>query len=273
MIVSEAKNRIRQHYDIASSYYHSLWGIHIHHGYWKTGTESKEEAQENLIRLLIDKAQIKNNQRILDVGCGMGGSSIYLTQHLHADVIGITLSPIQVAMAKKFAEQCHVQVDFRVMDAEHMHFNQNFDIVWSVEALSHLNNQKLFFKHAAQILSPQSTLVITDWFSKENISENDRKRFIEPIKRNMLTPHMKTMAEYKQYIEDAGFKIIVFEDISSHVEKTWDICAKLISNSNTWKIALRHGKDFVNFLKAFQSMRKGYASKTFIYGLMVAKKI
>ena len=43
------KPKIIQHYDFASPYYRALWGQHLHHGYWETGAETKEEAQSALI--------------------------------------------------------------------------------------------------------------------------------------------------------------------------------------------------------------------------------
>ena len=49
------KDKVIEHYDLVSPYYNSLWGTHIHHGYWLTGKETKEEAQENLTALLIDR--------------------------------------------------------------------------------------------------------------------------------------------------------------------------------------------------------------------------
>ncbi|MBI3305747.1 hypothetical protein HYZ82_01275 [Candidatus Nomurabacteria bacterium] len=49
------KERVIQHYDFVSPFYSSLWGVHIHHGYWETGKETKEDAQENLTKLLINR--------------------------------------------------------------------------------------------------------------------------------------------------------------------------------------------------------------------------
>ena len=66
------KEKVRDHYDRMSPYYHSLWGEHIHHGYWIRGDESKETAQVQLIEHLAQAAGIQSGDRILDVGCGFG---------------------------------------------------------------------------------------------------------------------------------------------------------------------------------------------------------
>src|SRR5688500_13850571 len=89
------KATIREHYDRASPLYRDLWGIHLHHGYWVDGTETKELAQEQLIELLVSRAAIPNDSRILDIGCGIGGTAVYLAERHGMRVTGITISPMQ----------------------------------------------------------------------------------------------------------------------------------------------------------------------------------
>ena len=78
------KDSIRRHYDLITPFYLKIWGEHIHHGLWLKGNETKEDAQENLVRELIKIGQIPKRAKILDVGCGLGGSSMYLANHLGA---------------------------------------------------------------------------------------------------------------------------------------------------------------------------------------------
>jgi tocopherol O-methyltransferase len=86
------KVKVREHYDRMSPYYHSLWGEHIHHGYWIRGDESKETAQVQLIEHLAEAAAIQPGAKILDVGCGFRASSIYLARKYGAEATGITIS-------------------------------------------------------------------------------------------------------------------------------------------------------------------------------------
>lgn len=102
------REKVQKFYDFGSPLYFEVYGQHIHEGYYVTGKESKQEAQENLIKLLAEKARIAKGARILDVGCGMGGSSIWLAKNLGADTTGITISPVQVEMAKKLAQEMKV---------------------------------------------------------------------------------------------------------------------------------------------------------------------
>ncbi|KAK4151803.1 S-adenosyl-L-methionine-dependent methyltransferase [Chaetomidium leptoderma] len=123
------KDRIKLHYDLASDYYLNLWGEHIHHGYWPTdaskAADTKETAQLNLIRLLLtisslpvpvgeeeeedslgttNKRNTTTPLRILDVGCGVGGTTRYLASILGATVTGITISSKQVQIATRLSK-------------------------------------------------------------------------------------------------------------------------------------------------------------------------
>ncbi len=66
--MEDLKLRIKEHYDKCSPYYVDLWGQHIHHGYWITGKESKEEAQNQLIELLLSNIVVQPKMKLLDVG-------------------------------------------------------------------------------------------------------------------------------------------------------------------------------------------------------------
>src|SRR5215467_10291263 len=150
------KQKIREQYDEISPYCHSLWGEHLHHGYWPDGSESKskEEAQVALTAHLARAAEIKPGARILDVGCGFGGSSIYLAANYQAAVTGITISPVQVAMAQEAADRARVNARFLVMDADYITLEEDFDVIWSIEAISHFTQKPGFFTKTAEMLRP-----------------------------------------------------------------------------------------------------------------------
>src|SRR5437763_16422802 len=131
------KEKVREHYDRMSPYYHSLWGEHIHHGYWIRGDESKETAQVQLIEHLAESAGIPPAARILDVGCGFGASSIFLAQKYAAEAIRLTISQVQVEMANQAAAEVGANAKFLLMDAEAMTYEHPVDVVWSVDSISH----------------------------------------------------------------------------------------------------------------------------------------
>jgi tocopherol O-methyltransferase len=266
------KEQIIHHYDELSPYYRDIWGVHIHHGYWRTGTESKEEAQEQLIRELVSRAKIANNTRILDVGCGLGGTAVYLSKTLGANVTGITISPTQVEIGNNLAKHCGSDVRLLLMDAEALEMEERFDVVWSVEAISHLSDKPACFRSIAQVLASGGTLVIADWFRSSTATPAQDREFLEPIERAMLVPKLEVPKVYSDYITQAGLDVTCFEDLSANVFKTWDLAIDLIGKPALWKFAAARGKDFVSFLEGFVAMRAGYKSKSLVYGTLIAHK-
>ncbi len=264
---------IRNHYDLISHYYRNLWGPHIHHGFWKEGHETPAEAQELLIEELIARAGIGAGLRILDVGCGIGGSSIYLARHLGAKVTGITLSPIQAEMARTAAEENGVVVSIREMDAQSMSFapDERFDCIWSIEAISHFHSKRKFFSQASNLLVPGGVIAITDWFRKKDLSDSERTEFLEPIERGMFI-ELNTVEDYLGIMQEFGTEVQDTGNLSDNVAQTWDFCLQIIQDEKLWQTARELGEDFVHFLDSFSAMKRGYEAGALEYQLVISRK-
>ena len=265
------KRKIVEHYDLVSPYYQSLWGNHIHHGYWISGDESKEQAQLQLMEHLAELANIQTGCTVLDIGCGFGGSSIYLAQKYKASATGITISPVQVEMARKAAAAEHLDARFLLMDAEALDFPQQFDLLWSVESISHYHDHRSFFANAARFLKPGGLFALTDWFKKPGLSPAQEQKFIEPIDRGMFI-ELETMDDYESYLVASGLEIVQSQDLTRQCAKSWDIGLDMIRDKSLWILAAKMGKDFVANLRSFKAMRAGYSSGNFVYGLFIARK-
>jgi tocopherol O-methyltransferase len=265
------KQRIAAHYDIVSSYYRSLWGEHLHHGYWIRGNESKEEAQEQLIEHLAGLANLEAGSSVLDIGCGIGASSLYLARKHHVRPTGITISPAQVDMAREAAADAKIDAEFHLMDAEAMHFSQPFDALWSIESISHYYDRKKFFAHAAPFLKPGGVFAFTDWFKRPGLSAAQTRKHIAPIERGMLC-ELETMDDYESYLAASGLIVEHREELTQQCAKTWDLGLNIIADEALWATAAKVGKGSLTFLMAFRAMRAGYSSGNFVYGLFVARR-
>jgi len=264
------KRKIVEHYDTVSQYYKSLWGDHIHHGYWVRGDETKEQAQQNLIEHLAGLAGIKPGSRLLDIGCGFGGSSLFLARTLGVSATGITISPVQVKMANEAAAQEGLDAHFDLMDAEEPHFDECFDVLWSVESISHYHDRGRFFRRILPYLKAGGTFVLTDWFRKPGLSDEETRRFIRPIEQSMFV-ELDTMRDYQEYLEGSGCQVVHREILNDHCARSWEVGLDIIKQKALWGLALRLGADFVKNLKGFKALRDGFASGNFVYGLLVAK--
>jgi tocopherol O-methyltransferase len=269
---SNDKQRIIELYDVISPFYRSLWGEHLHHGYWVRGDESKEKAQLQLIEHLSRLVNIKPGSDILDIGCGFGASSLYFAKHYGADVTGITISPVQVELATQAAARQQLDAKFFLMDAEAMNFQKQFDLLWSVESISHYQNLERFFVSAAKLLKSGGSFAITDWFKRENLTPAETRKFIEPIEKGMFV-ELQVMDDYEQFLTSNGLQIMSREVLNKNCAKTWDLSLDIIKDKSFWAFAGKHGAQFLSHLKAFQAMRAGFASGNFVYGLFVASAI
>jgi tocopherol O-methyltransferase len=264
------KHKIIELYDVISPYYPSLWGEHLHHGYWILGDESKEKAQLQLIEHLAQLANLKPGSDILDIGCGIGASTLYLAKNYNAIATGITISPVQVEMATSAAARERLDVKFLLMDAEAMEFKKQFDLLWSVESISHYQHREKFFASAAKLLKPGGAFAIIDWFKKKNLTPAETKKFIHPIEKGMLC-EMQIMDDYEHYLTSNGLQIMHREVLNRNCAKTWDVGLDIIKHKAFWALAAKYGSTFVSHLKAFRAMRAGFASGNFVYGLFVAR--
>ncbi len=214
-------------------------------------------------------ANVKQHSDVLDIGCGMGASSLHLAKTYHANATGITISQVQVELANKAAAAERVNVKFLLMDAEAMDFRNQFDLLWCVESISHFERRAEFFASAAKLLKPGGTLAIIDWFKKPNLTPSQIRKFINPIEKGMLAK-LQTMDDYESLLASNRLKITHREVLNKNCAKTWDLCIDILRDKELWKIAVRHGAAFVSHLRAFQAMRAGFASGNFVYGLFVA---
>ncbi|KAK6519012.1 hypothetical protein TWF281_003702 [Arthrobotrys megalospora] len=301
------KGKIKTHYDLLSEYYYSLWGEHIHHGYFLDDpSDTKEAAQRRLISLLLERSNVPAGSRVLDVGCGVGGTSRHLAREHSCSVTGVTISSKQVEIAKRLSNDEAAKlsketpaseitegdewtslppgkVRFIELDAEKMgeYFDGtagkegDYDAVWISEAMSHLPHKQLFFNNAFKLLKSGGggKLVVADWFKAEDLTEKQMEDDIKPIEAGMLLPPLCTMSEYVEHAKNAGFKVYSEPlDISENVKKTWDISLSLIQNPSLWMLAIAAGREIIAFLRAFQAMRRGYGNKTFKYAVIAFEK-
>ncbi len=270
-------NKIRRFYDIGSPYYYKIYGEHIHDGYYITGKESKEEAQENLVKLLAEKANIQRGARILDVGCGIGGSSIWLAKKLGAVTTGITISPVQVKIAAQLAKKEQVNSSFLLMNAEEMQFTGLFDVIWVVAVMTHLVNQERFLESARRYLNHEGKLVIFDWMPDESVTEPKDDRYIRPVAKGMLLSSLYPLNKYIEWLNKYNYQINYAEDITGNCIKTWDDALTVIRNPAVWKLAgkasIEEIQEVFKFIKSVSAMKLAMRKKKLICGAIVAQKV
>jgi len=265
------KRKIVQHYNKVSPYYHSLWGEHLHHGYWIRGDESKEQAQLQLAEYLAGLANVPQGAEVLDIGCGFGASSLFLARKFKARPTGVNISPVQIEMARNAAAAENLDAQFLLMDAEALDFDRQFDLLWSVESISHYHDRRKFFANAARFLKPGGVFAVTDWLKSPGLTPQLTSKYIRPIEQGMFI-EMDTMDDYASYLVDAGLQILHRQNITRETAKTWDLGLHVISDPSFWTLAAKLGKDFLTYLKSYRTVHAAVAKGYFVYALFVAQK-
>ncbi len=271
-------DRVRKHYDRLSFLYRMFWGEHLHHGYWNGG-ETAAQAQIQLMEQLAQRAGlqpgINRGTKILDIGCGVGGSAVWLGERLGCQVKGLTISPIQAAMAarKAKARDLGEKVRFEVRDANRWKPDPaSYDVVWIMESSEHFPDKKHFFERCAIALKPGGTLAVCAWLRRDGPMPPGEQKLVGTIAEAMMSASLDSLSSYAQWMRDAGLSVTAAEDITRHVAPTWDHCARLGRNPLLKFLVNFTDGPTRRFVKAFPLMQEAYASGAMAFGLFVAKK-
>lgn len=275
---------IKEFYDASSNLWESIWGEHMHHGYYgKDGRRKldRRQAQIDLIEELLSwaKANQTQPQDILDVGCGIGGSSLYLAQKFGARVTGITLSPVQANRAKERAQAAGLtaKTNFQVANALDMPFADNsFDLVWSLESGEHMPDKVKFLQECYRVLKPGGKLILATWCHRPTNAVTpltaDEQKHLQDIYRVYCLPFVVSLPDYTKIVEECGFQDLEVDDWSTAVAPFWDV---VIDSAITPQAVIGLFKAGWKTMEAAISLRLmsgGYQRGLIRFGLIAATK-
>ena len=149
------------------------WGDHIHLGHYGSPPRSKDflTAKADFVHEMVRWGGLEAlpaGTTVLDVGCGIGGSSRILAKDYGFAVTGVTISPQQVKRAQELTVE-GLNAQFLVDDAMHLSFpDGSFDVVWSIEAGPHMPDKAIFAKELLRVLKPGGVLVVADWNQRDD---------------------------------------------------------------------------------------------------------
>lgn len=275
--------QIQQFYDASSGLWEQVWGEHMHHGYYGVeGQEKKDRriAQIDMIEELLSWAGVQQAEQILDVGCGIGGSSLYLAQKFNASASGITLSPVQASRATERARAALMsqKTDFQVADALNMPFADNsFDLVWSLESGEHMPDKKKFLQECQRVLKPGGAFIMATWChrplggSAGQLTDEERRHLAE-IYRVYALPYVISLPEYEAIANNLAFQNIRTADWSKAAAPFWDVVIDSAFNPLSIFGLLRSGWGTIQAALSLGLMSRGYQSGLIRFGLLCATK-
>jgi tocopherol O-methyltransferase len=276
--------QIQQFYDASSGLWEQIWDEHMHHGYYGVdGRDCKDrrQAQIDLIEELLKWAEIRHADRILDVGCGIGGSSLYLAEKFNAEVTGITLSPVQASRAQARAQAAGMttgkpSAQFRVANALEIPFaDRSFDLIWSLESGEHMPNKVKFMQECLRVLKPGGTFLMVTWCHRpieQQPLTADEQWHLAEIYRVYCLPYVISLPEYAAIARSLDCRNIRTADWSAAVAPFWDVVIDSTWTPRAIAGLLLSGWTTIQAALSLNLMQRGYQRGLVRFGLLVATK-
>ncbi|XP_057456874.1 probable tocopherol O-methyltransferase, chloroplastic isoform X2 [Lotus japonicus] len=280
---------IAEFYDESSGLWEDMWGDHMHHGFYEQDvTVSVSDHRVAQIRMIEESLRFaalsedpaKKPESIVDVGCGIGGSSRYLAKKFQAKSVGITLSPVQAQRANALAASQGLadKVSFQVADALEQPFpDGQFDLVWSMESGEHMPDKPKFVGELARVAAPGGTIIIVTWCHRDL---GPAEESLQPWEQNLLKricdafylPAWCSTADYVKLLESHSLQDIKSADWSPFVAPFWPA---VIRSAFTWKgltSLLRSGMKTIKGALAMPLMIEGFKKGVIKFAIVTCRK-
>ncbi|MCX7726454.1 MAG: methyltransferase domain-containing protein [Chitinispirillaceae bacterium] len=200
-----------------------LWGKNMHYGYWEEGVKTQRQASEKFNEVMANLVGISRNDWVLDAGCGVGGSSIYLAKNRGCRVTGITICSNQVSLAYKNAKKEGVShlVEFFEMDYLKTGFKDNtFNVVWGLESICYAESKEKFIKEASRVLKNEGRVIVADGFASKESYVGKEKWLMQRWLDGWVVNFLNTPSQFKRFALNSGFKRVEYYNVTDKVFKT-----------------------------------------------------
>jgi cyclopropane fatty-acyl-phospholipid synthase-like methyltransferase len=211
---------IARYYDLSEVHYRLFWQLEkahsLHYGYWDASTRNFREALLNINKVLADLAGISEGESVLDAGCGVGGSSVWLARERKCQVTGISINANQVRKASELAREAGVinRVRFEQKDYLSTSYPDNsFDVVWAIESVCHADDKSRFLKEAFRVLKKGGRLILADFFKAGDLHGKNAEA-INRWAHGWAINDFATSEDFYHQSLQAGFHEVQVQDAS-----------------------------------------------------------
>jgi tocopherol O-methyltransferase len=227
------KEKIRAYYqETTERSYLANWStaaLSLHYGLADETTASHEEAHNNNNRYLADALGVRENTRVLDAGCGVGGTCIWMAKERGARMVGVTLDPNQVRLGMGFARDRCVEerVELLVMDFADTSFDAaSFDAAFNLDSLCHADDPRAYFEHLSFLLKDGAPYACMDFFVGEG-----RPDLVKETMDGWPMPNWQPMPAIVEALRAAGFVDVLTRDLTQQVRKSAEQLISMAKNT------------------------------------------
>jgi cyclopropane fatty-acyl-phospholipid synthase-like methyltransferase len=218
------KNDIINYYNKTKKDYEWIWGLKnnhaLHYGYYDVAHQSHKKAAARLNEIVAEVACITSTDKVLDAGCGVGGSSVWLGQNKKCKVYGISLVQSQIYESELLAKKKKVDdlVTFSAGDYCHTVFDdESISVVWGIESICHTETKLLFIQEAWRVLEKGGRIVVADFFLDKKPGSAMEKKYINTWIDGWAIPNLSSVEEFKKDLEQTGFKNVSCINVTKNI--------------------------------------------------------
>ncbi|KAF9998191.1 Delta(24)-sterol C-methyltransferase [Entomortierella chlamydospora] len=206
------------YYDLVTDFYEYGWGNSFHFCRFRPH-EPFEQAIARHEHYMAANMHIRPDQKVLDIGCGVGGPAREIAHFTGAHVTGLNNNDYQISRAKRHSAAAGLadRTDFIKGDFMNMPFDDNhFDACYAIEATVHASTLEGAYREVYRILKPGGIFgnyewVLTDKFDPTNV---EHIRLVRGIEVGNGVARLVTAKECVQALKNAGFEVQTYQDIS-----------------------------------------------------------
>ena len=220
---------VNAYYELATLFYEWGWGQSFHFAYQLKG-ESFKEAIARHEYYLAGRLGVKQGDKVLDVGCGIGGPMRNIARFTRAQITGVTLNEYQVIRGNELNTKAglkepnddinsrkglalSVQSDFMKLDK---FADNSFDGVYAIEATCHAPKRQGVYGQIMRVLKPGQIFACYEWCLTPKYDPNNEyhRTIKKKIEEGDGLPDMATPEECVQALKDVGFEVIEARDMA-----------------------------------------------------------
>jgi tocopherol O-methyltransferase len=201
----------------------------VHYGVWLEDTKSMVDALLNVDIIAGKALGLGPDDVLLDAGCGVGGTSVFVAANYGCRVVGITVSDLQLRQARAYARKARVdhRVKFMKMDYTRTTFEDaSFTKVAAIESVCYARDKRRFVDEAFRVLKENGKLVVIDAFLKRAARSAKEEADLAAFYSGWKVPSLVTAEVFGGHLRSAGFETIRHTDLTGGTIPT----AKVIYN-------------------------------------------
>ncbi len=224
-----AEIELDAHQPAIARYYRECWldyrffwinrkNLGMHFGYWDDQTRNHAHSLIRTNEVMADTVGIGPTDRVLDAGCGVGGSSIWLASERGATVVGVNVSPEQVGLARRFVRRRHLEDRVTILQRDYKNTGLpdcSFDVVWACESIAHSPDQRDTLAEAFRLLKPGGRLIVRDVYLQRPPATPEEERLMAVWYDAWVMPPLPTTEQFLGYVSRTGFTEVQMEDVTS----------------------------------------------------------